>query len=53
MNHLEKNNINIIENKSGINVNILCELRKSQIQQFEENIINLTKGSVLINKIIE
>ena len=52
MNLIEKNNINIIENKSAADVNILCELRISQIQQFEENIINLTNGSVSINKII-
>lgn len=44
MNYIEKNSINIIENKSGTEVNLICDIRKSAYHPFEDFIRNLTSG---------
>jgi len=44
MNYIEKNSIIIIENKSGAEVNLICDIRKSAFQPFEDFIRNLTSG---------
>ncbi len=44
MNFLEKNSIHILENNSGENVNLLCEVRLSKLGEFENHIKNITSG---------
>lgn len=44
MNFLEKNSIHILENSSGENVNLLCEVRLSKLGEFENQIKNITSG---------
>jgi uncharacterized YigZ family protein len=48
MNYIEKNSIQIIENKSGAEVNLICDIRKSVNQPFEDFIRNLTSGKYYI-----
>lgn len=45
MNYIEKNSIHILENNSGENVNLICEIRLSKLDEFKENIKNLTSGN--------
>jgi uncharacterized YigZ family protein len=45
MNYIEKNSIQIVENKSDDNVKLMCEIRLSKIEDFEENIKNFTSGN--------
>jgi len=44
MNYIEKNSIHIIENNSGENVNLVCEVRLSKLSNLKENLKNLTSG---------
>lgn len=44
MNLLEKNSIHILENNSGENANLLCEVRLSKLGEFENHIKNITSG---------
>lgn len=52
MNYLEKNSIHILENNSGENVNLICEIRLSKLEGFKENIKNLTNGTSIIKEIL-
>jgi uncharacterized YigZ family protein len=45
MNYIEKNAIQIVENKSDDIVKLMCEVRLSKVKDFEENIKNFTSGN--------
>ncbi|MCX6164903.1 MAG: YigZ family protein, partial [Ignavibacteriae bacterium] len=51
MNYIEKNSIHIIENNSGENVNLICDIRLSKLEGFNENIKNLTSGKFIFKEI--
>lgn len=51
MNYIEKNSIQIIENNSGENVNLICDIRLSKLEGFKENIKNLTSGKYSLQEL--
>jgi uncharacterized YigZ family protein len=51
MNYIEKNSIHIIENNSGENVNLICEIRISKLENLKINIRNLTSGNFTLKEI--
>jgi len=48
MNYIEKNSIQIVENKSDDVVKLMCEVRLSKASDFEENIKNFTSGNYIL-----
>lgn len=48
MNYIEKNSIIINENKSGTQVNLICDIRKSAYPAFEDFLRNLTSGKYVV-----
>lgn len=50
MNYIEKNSIHILENKSGEKVELICEIRVSKLEEFRENVKNLTSGNYIFKE---
>jgi len=48
MKYLEKNNIHISENNSSDVVNLICEVRLSDVDNFGTNLVEITNGTVKI-----
>lgn len=48
MKYLEKNNIHISENNSSDVVNLICEVRLSDVDNFKTNLVEITNGTVKI-----